>query len=998
MTSQEQPTKYLVISYSRSDGKSYALRLQEALASDQSDYGTWLDKSGILPTTTWEAEIEEAIDNCHALLYLMTQESVKHHSFCRNEVLRALKHRKPVIPLLFYPNLEVPVSLQKTQYIDFVDNFEAGLKELYRYLKWKQTPEGQLQYLTQQLYSLESEIASAQQKNNLALQQLLEKEKSHLEAQYELYQKAKANPELARQNLRENISKAIEEERTSISEAGESHKIAVNNAPNHPPLHFQNRTEQTKALVEFLKYPAMRWATVSGRSGSGKTTLVSRLLTSLEKGILPDNLGPMKVNGIVYLSAREANLLSISDIFYGLCEFLSKDIVHQLDKIYTDLQIPVSVKFEQLLRNFPPQSKYIVYIDNFESLLDPQTLQVADENLFAVLKIFLTAPSHGVKNISTTIQIPHDLPIIAPASQLTLDIPQGLPPNYTVEMLRVMDKFGHLGLRNASPEELSAVHKLTFGHPRAIETLIGYMATSRSNSLEELLEAGGTSQLPDVIQKELIGHVFNRLDEKSQMVLKVLAMYNTDVRSEAIDYILQNYGFIESSRFILNRLVDIWLVYHQKKTYFLHPSDQDYIWAQVSQGELEDRTLEPKPFTKYALLALGAEYFRKIRKPKHEIKTDADLNPIQIEFELLYQGKDFSSAFRLIRSREFEIFSEWGRHDEYYNRVEAIAEYADLLLNLDERANLYALYGNACSGVGDITKAIHCCTEALNLARQESNYTLQAVVLDNLGYFQKEIGDMQKSRQLLQECWEIASQGEDPAVKVAALQNLGDTYIAEGNYDYALQLIEQSVPLLDEDTNVLRRNWNTASTAGVKATVLVDLERYEQAIEQVEECMEITGHNWHWHGSRYNYVLALAYLYKGDLDAAYTASHKATQYNEGKNNHNTHMLYGVLALLKGEAQNAESAFSSALKRTTFLLETCPEFMSAWDAQAFVYCGLTLCTSLNHVNKALTSLQKARQRNSEQGTNRRIKKLFNSLTSIDSENKLAPICQYIDTLS
>ena len=42
--------------------------------------------------------------------------------------------------------------------------------------------------------------------------------------------------------------------------------------------------------------------TVVGRGGVGKTAMACRLLKSLERGQLPDDLGALDVKGILYLS------------------------------------------------------------------------------------------------------------------------------------------------------------------------------------------------------------------------------------------------------------------------------------------------------------------------------------------------------------------------------------------------------------------------------------------------------------------------------------------------------------------------------------------------------------------------------------------------------------------------------------------------------------------------------------------------------------------------
>ena len=62
--------------------------------------------------------------------------------------------------------------------------------------------------------------------------------------------------------------------------------------------------------------------TVVGRGGVGKTAMVCRLLKALEAGRLPDELGELAVDGIVYLSPLGAHPVSFANLFADLCRLL----------------------------------------------------------------------------------------------------------------------------------------------------------------------------------------------------------------------------------------------------------------------------------------------------------------------------------------------------------------------------------------------------------------------------------------------------------------------------------------------------------------------------------------------------------------------------------------------------------------------------------------------------------------------------------------------------
>ena len=139
------------VSYSAVDAEDFALRLAQDLVAGPPPLRVWLDKSDLKPGMDWDEQISHAIKKCASLLFLMTLDSVTPSSVCKREWALALRHNKPVIPLLFHREAELPFLLEPRQYIDFSKDFAAGLMSLRDHLLWLASPAGVLQTLKDRL-------------------------------------------------------------------------------------------------------------------------------------------------------------------------------------------------------------------------------------------------------------------------------------------------------------------------------------------------------------------------------------------------------------------------------------------------------------------------------------------------------------------------------------------------------------------------------------------------------------------------------------------------------------------------------------------------------------------------------------------------------------------------------------------------------------------------------------------------------------------------------
>ena len=120
---------FFFISYSSVDGKDFARKLADELLSVPPAVPVWLDERNLRPGPDWDDQVVEAIRSCKGLIFIMSTDSVRSDSVCKNEWVRALTYKKALIPLLLNRNAERPFRLESREFIDFSGSFEppAGM-------------------------------------------------------------------------------------------------------------------------------------------------------------------------------------------------------------------------------------------------------------------------------------------------------------------------------------------------------------------------------------------------------------------------------------------------------------------------------------------------------------------------------------------------------------------------------------------------------------------------------------------------------------------------------------------------------------------------------------------------------------------------------------------------------------------------------------------------------------------------------------------------------
>ena len=961
------------ISYSTLDALDFALKLHDALASD--GIPVWLDKRKLHPGDDWDSQIAEAIRDCETLLFVLTPDSVQDNCTCKQEWTRALKYKKPIVPLHAHRDAELPFRLEPRQWIDFTGDLDSSMAKLRQHLQWLNSPEGVLHSMKDRLKDAERDLRRpidptdrARIKDDIALL------KKQIKEQEELLR----NPQAAAQRTEQSIATRLERERQPERPvSGVAKTKFINPPPGIAPNYFQDRHVETKLIGDFLLDESKRMMTVVGRAGIGKTAMVCRLLKSLEGGRLPDDGDDLKVDGIVYLSSTGTRVTNVPNLLADLCKLLPDERSQELDTFYKNPQVSTTMKTNALLAEFP-YGRTIVLFDNFETVLDAETMNLRDTELDDALHALLNAPHHSIKVIVTTRVAPHDLTLVQPGRQRRIDLDKGLESPFAENILREMDADSKVGLKHAPANLLNSAREYTRGFPRALEALFAILSADRYTTLSEIL---AKPIPPENVVEALVGEAFNRLDPTAQRVMQALAVYNRPVTAAAVDYLLQPYLASVDGTPVLNRLVNMQFVRKEAGRYYLHPVDRAYAFDRVPRGMQSDYgDMGAALWTQHALLHRGAEYFKQTRKPRDAWKTIDDLGPQLAEFDLRCAAEDFDTAMKVLIEFDKEYLLEWGLYRlqiEMYERLEN--RLTDGSLKEISLGNL----GSAYCSMGQYEKAIVCGEKALTLACEAKDRKREGVWLGDLGICYASLGQMVRAIEYYSRALHIAREVGNKLGEEINRANLASCYGDLGQTDLAISYYEEALTIDREEGSLLHEGTDLASLA----EVLIDKGQYDLAEKHAAEsarigkeaCIPTSG-------SYGNSFLALARLYRNDVSGARIAIDTAGQYDEPDNNHYVQALLGLISLREDDHLTAQEAFMTAVTRADEMLACSGQNFDALDTKGLALCGLGLLLADAEADKqmkdAVAAYRAARAINKDAGIVARVVRLLDTLALAD----------------
>jgi len=1012
------------ISYSVADAPEFALTLCDKLIAGPPSKSAWLDKREIKPGQDWDKQVVEAIKTCRSMIFVMTKDSVEDESGCKNEWVRALKYKKPVIPLLLHNEVDLPFQLGSRQYIDFTINFEQALARLRDHIKWLDSPDGKFQALKDRLADANRDLRRAED----AVQKTrIRDEIEFLKKQITDQEQIVKDPEGTKQRVEKSIVTGIERERQPVKpKTSVSRTKFINLPPGKAPIYFQDRHVETKLIADFVENDVERLMTVVGRAGVGKTAMVCRLLKSLESGRLPkngkelDDGKELSIDGIVYLSERGSRKVNFPDLFSDLRRLLPDEVTNELDILYKNAKISTTDKTKALLRAFP-LGRFIVLLDNFEDKINFETREINDEEMKEALETLLSTEQHAVKVILTTRVAPKSLTLMEPGRQKTLVLDEGLKSPYAENILREMDKDGKLGLREAPDEVLDEARQRTNGYPRALEALFAILSADREASLNEVL-ADVEQILPEHVVEKMVGEAYSRLDSEAQMAMQALAIYGRPVSNVALDFLLQPFLTGVNSSYVLNRLVNMQFVRREGIQYYLHPVDREYALSRIPKGEPEDGLIVEYVFSQYTLFNRGAQFYRKIRLPRKDWKSIDDLDPQLAEFDLLCEGGDYDTAAVLLLEIDFEYILLWGHfklvatlHEQLQGKIydpdlkssslnnlgvtyyrlgvysQAIAclekalEIDREMDDLKDEGTYFLNLANCYMALGNLQKAIEYAERSLKIDRQVGNENGEAICLYNLGLYYSYLGDTVRSIELTMQALEIDRRLEIKEGQSFDLCLLSTLYMDQGKSQQAMAAVEESLQIAKKIGSQLLES-EGLNTLG---KILLVEERFDEAAEKQKQGIQLADKiGYISTGSEARYDLGLIFFYQNNLDEAIRIINEALKYDYPLNKHKVLKLQGLIYLLEQDTSKAFKAFTMTIKNAESLVAKDQRNYNVLDSKGIALCGLALCEKeKNYLKEAKHVYSQARKINRDIGYVKRELRLFDKLTKMDEEGML-----------
>jgi len=763
----------------------------------------------------------------------------------------------------------------------------------------------------------------------------------------------------------------------------------------------------------------------------------------------------MKVDGIVYLSETGSHRVNFANVFADLIKLLppSEDAAERLEGIYKNPQTSTGDKMRALLDAFP-SGRVILLLDNFETLIQAESLSLRDSELSEALNALLGGQHHAVKAVITTRIAPRDLAVSEPGRQHTLSLDEGLESPYAENVLREMDADGRVGLKTAPDALLKVAREKTRGYPRALEALYAILSVDRYTTLEELLELS----LPDEVVQKLVGEAFNRLDPSAQKVMQALAVYNRPVSPAAIDYLLQPHLPSIDSALVLNRLVNMHFARRETGRYYLHPADKEYAFgiipekdlttkdAKVTKENQEERDDSPLPlgegrvreFNQHDLLNRAADYFAQARKPRAEWKKLDDLNAQLAEFELRCEAGDYDTATNVLTDIDFNYLLLWGHYRlmiDLHLRVkdkiadknlrmsnlnglglahrniekikEAIIFFEQGLSTAHETKNrgwegaFLANIGLEYTDLGNVSKAIEYQEQALLIAREIGDRNGEGNRLSGLAACYESLGQVEKAAEYQEKALTIWKEIGNRNGEGISLSNLGSYFSNLDNQEQAKEYFERSLTIAQETGYRYGEGVRLQNLAGIE----IELKNYKKAIELSSWSTRIGDEISRPHLQSHSYrISALAYLLSGDFASAQKMIETAVSFDVPENNHNATALHGIIALRQGERETAQEAFTKSTAQADEILAKTPDYYSALDAKGLALCGSAVSREWRIENskerdeiiaEAVETFRKARKIAPHAGVVKSVLRLFDELVKCDEEGVLKDVRKVIE---
>lgn len=586
---------------------------------------------------------------------------------------------------------------------------------------------------------------------------------------------------------------------------------------NHPPVilrNFKDRIRDLFNLRSHLLEDGVCLISVVGQPGIGKTSLVTKLFLEIEGGEISLDESTLDIDGIVYLGAKTTGL-SFDVLYSSLIELLAKEDSIRLRTYWANASDDINQRVRYLV-NILKKGRYLIYLDNFEDILDEES-NIVDEGISTFINVVLTQ-EHGMSIVITSSKRLQISPVLSQkAARVWLK--DGLPLEDAIDYLRDLDSYGDLGLQTAPRKLLSQIAEKTYGIPRALELTASLLASDLNLTIEEMLskEQFFVGEIID----NLVRESYEKLPQNQKRAIRALAVYGCPVRFVAVSFMMHSfYPDIDVAgplRWLVNRH---FVIYDRSsQMYGLHPLTQLFVYSTFTEEELEKHEKKASEF--YTELQLSAGNWLSID----------DLEPHLRRFEHLIRAREFEGAALHLEEFDKDIL-RWGHYKLAHEmRLKLDGKISDKRLNcinyeklgrsfssrgnkdeaqkyfgqafdLAKSLNDPGLLGQILSdiglthfSIGSHTKAMELYEQAINYARSAGDLILEAHILGCMGNGYRRFRQTEKSLKCFYDALEIDLQIDNQMGQTRRYFDLGITYFFDGDYQTAIDYHKRSLEI-----------------------------------------------------------------------------------------------------------------------------------------------------------------------------------------------------------
>jgi len=429
---------------------------------------------------------------------------------------------------------------------------------------------------------------------------------------------------------------------------------------------FKDRENAIDDLRGLLGDRSVKMICIVGRGGVGKTWLLSKVCLEIEEGSLrlSDAVSAMGADGIIYLTCREADRISVERVFLEVAKLLGSPHEETLREVWKDNTRSLEDKLRTLLGSLR-EGCYLLVLDNFEDVLAPDNT-IASPELRTFVEMCLSTP-HALRLLATSREKMLAGQGLTSARTVSLD---GLPEPDAIAMLRGLDPLGELGIRDAPDAALLEVVRLCYGVPRALEAVAAILAAEGTLTLQELL--GNRSLFDEKVVENLIAEHFRRLGDSERRVMEALSVFDAPVPLDALESLLTPFFPKMDVRAAVNRLIQTFSVSRLDKPheggvpgssesagsgrrliegtfYALHPLDRRVAYAQIPDKRSFNRGLPWRlPYTKREMHLRSAKYFLLHAPPPENRSRIEDIRELLAAFSHFVQAGGYDDAYRVL--------------------------------------------------------------------------------------------------------------------------------------------------------------------------------------------------------------------------------------------------------------------------------------------------------------------------------------------------------------